>query len=196
MTWFGSQDLILLNSGALTQKCYPPASKKKKEKKCRKGSLFCANGGTMSFQVCVNFHIRSSRNPNLNPKLYPIIKCNYSVNQIWSISHINDLKTLFSLTIFFRNATLKLCTICYPGRGSYKIDNNMKKNRFWKPYPTLLVVYDHFLRVASPDPLQWYQNECITHTWPTWLWKSIPLLPFHTIFVWSCICAATLKFHL
>ena len=61
----------------------------------------------------------------------------------------------------------------------------MKKNRLWKPYPTVLVVYDHFLRVAS------MVSKCVHHTPDPGCEKST-LSNHFCLVIFICI----LKFHL
>ena len=48
----------------------------------------------------------------------------------------------------------------------------MKKNRFWKPYPTLLIIWSFF------ESCFYGIKMCVSHTWPTWLRKKYPFKPF------------------
>ena len=93
---------------------------------------------------------------------------NYSINQIlWSIFHLNDLKTLFSLTKILMKCHFKAMYIYYLFSMREKVVTKstifMKKNRFWKPYPTLLIIWSFF------ESCFYGIKMCVSHTWPTWL---------------------------
>ena len=129
----------------------------------------------------------TKKNPEVGHDLWPLTRdlCPLTLTrkrptlttQMWNIFHLNDLKTLFSLTKILMKCHFKAMYYLFSREGEVtKSTIFMKKNRFWKTNPTLLVVYDHFLRVASPGPLLCYGIKMsASHTWPTWLWKKSTL---------------------